>query len=213
MTMAVQPATAQDLARYRAYALNTSVESVIAISGSRPGDVKTRHVRPARIQQLEWSAPYVSVGAQMADPVRTLTFMFYNDALYHITADYDRDRVAGLTVDEMVATISATYGTPVPVPARVAGRQVLPVGTVVLAGWEDGSTSVLLVRRAYSSDLQLMLVWKALAASATRAITEAERLDVVEAPRRDAERRQQDAVEADAAREKARTTNKAAFRP
>ena len=52
MTMAVQPATAQDLARYRAYALNTSVESVIAISGSRPGDVKTRHVRPARIQQL-----------------------------------------------------------------------------------------------------------------------------------------------------------------
>ena len=63
MTMAVQPATAQDLARYRAYALNTSVESVIAISGSRPGDVKTRHVRPARIQprrilddQRCWSA-------------------------------------------------------------------------------------------------------------------------------------------------------------
>ena len=113
----------------------------------------------------------------------------------------------------MVTTISATYGVPVPVPARVAGRQVLPVGTVVLAGWEDGSTSVLLVRRAYTSDLQLMLVWKALAAPATSAITEAERLDVVEAPRRDAERRQHDAVAADAAREKARTTNKAAFRP
>jgi hypothetical protein len=207
------PAAAQDLSHYRDYVLDSSVERVVAISGSRPMDVKTRHERPARIQELEWRAPYVSAGAEMADPVRTLTFVFYNDALYNITADYDRDRIAGLTTAEMVAALAATYGTPVAAPAKVTGRQVLSEDMMILAAWEDPAASVMLVRRTYSSDRQLVLVSKTLAAPATAAIKEAERLDVVEGPRRDAERRKQEEVDADAAREKARTTNKDAFRP
>jgi hypothetical protein len=212
-TIVGMPADAQDLSRYRDYALDSSVERVVVISSSRPTDVKIRHERPARIQELEWRAPYVTAGAQMADPVRTVTFSFYNDALYSITANYDRDRIAGLTTGEMVKALTAVYGTPVSAPAKVTGRQVLSDDMVVVAAWEDPSAAVMLVRRTYSSDRQLVLVSKTLAARATTAIREAERLDVVEAPRRDAERRKQEEVDADAAREKARTTNKDAFRP
>jgi len=42
---------------------------------------------------------------------------------------------------------------------------------------------------------------------------EAARLDAIEAPRRAVEQQKKEAADADAAREKARTTNKAAFRP
>jgi hypothetical protein len=59
-------ASAQDLSRYRSYALESSVESVIAANGARAADVKTLHQRPARIQELEWRAPYVIAGREGA---------------------------------------------------------------------------------------------------------------------------------------------------
>jgi hypothetical protein len=84
---------------------------------------------------------------------------------------------------------------------------------VLLAAWESESASVLLLRGAHSSELRLILVWKALALRANSAISEGARLDEIEAPRREAERRKQDTADADAARSKTRETNKAAFRP
>ena len=55
-----QLGSAQDLSRYRVYVLESSLESVVAVSGARAADTKTLHERPARIQQLEWRAPYAS---------------------------------------------------------------------------------------------------------------------------------------------------------
>ena len=210
-----QVVQAQDLTRYRGYALEGSLDAVIATSGSRIADAKVRSERPARIQELEWRAPYVSTGAEMADPVRTLTFMFYNDALYQITASYDRSRVEGLTAADVVATVSGTYGTPLAGAGRAGARRAIdvPSDMVLLAAWESESASVLLLRGAYSSELQLNVVSKALALRAKSAIREAERLDEIEAPRREAERRKQETVDADAARSKAREMNKAGFRP
>ena len=151
----------------------------------------------------------------MADPVQTLTFKFYNEALYQITANYERARVEGLTTADVVSTLSATYGTPLTGAGRAGtSRSVdLPADMVLLAAWESESASVLLLRGAYSSELQLILVSKALALRAKSAISEGARLDEIEAPRREAERRKQETADADAARNKTREANKAAFRP
>jgi hypothetical protein len=65
----------------------------------------------------------------------------------------------------------------------------------------------------YSPDFQLVLISKALSARARSAIREAIRLDALEAPQRELEKRKQDVAEASATRDKTRATNKAAFRP
>ena len=99
------PASAQDLSRYRAYALESSLASVITASGARLGDAKSLHERPARIQELEWRAPYVGSGSELADPVREITFTFYNDALYQVVVSYDHDRTEGLTNKDIIESL------------------------------------------------------------------------------------------------------------
>ena len=64
------PLGAQELTRYRDYALGSSLASVVAVSGARATDVRTLHERPAMIQELAWRAPYVRTGAALADPKR-----------------------------------------------------------------------------------------------------------------------------------------------
>ena len=61
-------ASAQDLSRYRAYVLESSVESVIAASGARAADARTLHERPAKIQELEWRARTRAPGASWPTP-------------------------------------------------------------------------------------------------------------------------------------------------
>jgi hypothetical protein len=62
-----QLAFAQDVSRYRAYALESSLDSVVAATGARAVDAKTLHERPATIQELEWRAPYVDSRNTLAD--------------------------------------------------------------------------------------------------------------------------------------------------
>ena len=210
-----QPALAQDVSRYRAYALESSLDSVVAASGARRADAKTLHARPALIQQLEWRAPYVDSRNTAADPVREISFTFYNDALYQVIVSYDRDRTEGLTNSDIVESLSAAYGVPTLASARTRMRppeEAFPDSTVV-ARWENAESSLTLIRGSYAPEFQLILVSKSLSARARTAIRDAIRLDAVEAPRREAEQRKKDAGEASAAREKTRMINKAAFRP
>jgi hypothetical protein len=107
-----QLAFAQDMSRYRAYVLESSLDSVVAASGARAADAKTLHERPATIQELEWRAPYVDSRNMLADPVREISFTFYNDALYQVIVHYDRDRTDGLTNSDIVESVSTAYGVP-----------------------------------------------------------------------------------------------------
>ncbi len=84
-----QMAFAQDMSRYRAYVVESSLDSVVAVSGARAVDAKALHERPAAIKELEWRAPYADSRNTQADPVRDITFTFYNDALYQVTVNYD----------------------------------------------------------------------------------------------------------------------------
>ena len=210
-----QLAFAQDMSGYRAYVLESSLDAVVLASGARAADAKTLHERPATIQQLEWHAPYVDARNTPADPVREITFTFYNDALYQVIVNYDRDRTEGLTNSDIVELLSTAYGVPALPSART--RASPPAGafpdSIVLARWENADSLLTLIRGAYTPEFQLILVSKPLSARARTAVREAVRLDAIEAPRREAAQRRKEAGEVSAARDKTRIANKAAFRP
>lgn len=210
-----QAVSAQELSRYRDYALESSIDAVAAASGVRATDARTLHERPAKIQEMQWRGPYVSPGSGNADPVREIAFMFVNDALYQVVVTYNRDRTEGLTDDDIVKSVSASYGAPV--LKKAISRSGLPsatlLDTLVLAQWDNVASSVTLLRDTYSPEFQLILSSKPLSAQARSAIREATRLDALEAPRRELEQRNKEVADAGAARDKARSTNKAAFRP
>lgn len=210
-----QLAFAQDMSRYRDYVLESSLDSIVAASGARAADAKMLHQRPAAIQELEWRAPYVDSRNTQADPVREITFTFYNDALYQVRVNYERARTEGLTNSDIVESLSATYGAPTLASARTRTKppaEAFP-DSIVLARWENAESLLTLVRGSYTPDVQLILVSKSLSARARTAVREAVRLDVIDAPRREAAQRKKEAGEAGAAREKTRIANKAAFRP
>jgi hypothetical protein len=209
-----QTAFAQDMTRYRAYALESSLDTVVATIGA-PADAETLHTRPATIQELKWRAPYVSSTAPLADPVHDITFSFYNGALYQLVVSYDRDRTEGLTAKDVLEAVSTTYGVPAPGSARTGtapSREAFP-DSVVLARWESPESLVTLVKGSYTGGYQLILISKPLSTRARAAIREAVRLDAIEAPRRESEQRKKESIDASTAREKLRLVNKAAFRP
>ena len=208
------PLGAQDLSRYRDYALESSVTSVATISKARESETKTLYERPARIQRLEWRAPYVTSGTEMADPVHDVLFDFFNDQLYQIVVNYDRDRMEGLTTADVLASVSATYGVPA---LKTAAPGALPIDrpadAMIVARWEDAASLVILTRGSYSPQFQLMLISKALNTQARAAVKQARQLDVQEAPQRERDQRKKESADALAASQKARVVNKAAFRP
>jgi hypothetical protein len=209
-----QLAFAQDMSRYRAYVLESSLSAVVLASGARGTDAKTLHERPATIQTLEWRPPYVDSRDTSADPVRGIAFTFYNDALYQVSVAYDRGRTDGLTNSDIIEALSTAYGPPMLASARtrISPVEGFPDSSVV-ARWESPDALLTLLRGSYTPDVQLILVSKSLSARARTAVREAVRLDAIEAPRREAAQRKKEAGDASAARDKARTANKAAFRP
>ena len=216
IVLCAQPSVAQTPFQYRQYALGASVASVVKISNTRDDGTKTLHERPARIQEIEWRAPYVSAGTEMADPVRDVVFTFYNDQLYQVVVTYDRDRMDGLTNDDVIESISATYGTPLLRHAK-GGRNalmpVMPSEMAVLAQWEDPGSVLTLMRDTYSPQYQLVLLSRTLNPLARAAINESRRLDTQEAPQREREQRTKEVADARVASQKARIVNKAAFKP
>jgi hypothetical protein len=212
LVFSAQVGSAQDLSRYRGYVLESSVESVVATSGTRAPDVKTLHQRPAEIREFQWRTPYASSAAALADPVRGIVFTFCDDALYQIVVNYDRDRTNGLKSGEIIESLTALYGAPVLRLARSRPAAALH-GAVVLEQWDSPASSLTLLRDEYTAEFQLVLIAKALSTKARSAIREAGRLDAIDAPRRELEERKKEVADAATARDKIRTTNKAAFRP
>jgi hypothetical protein len=214
--LSVQTLAAETPFRYREYALASSVASVMKISNTREDGVTTLHERPALMQELEWRAPYVSSGTELAEPVRDILFSFLDDQLYEVVVTYDRDRTEGLTNDDVIESLSSTYGVPLlrhsnvgrsAVPGDVAGE------STVVAQWEDATSIVTLTRGTYSPQVRLVLSSKALNPRARAAIKEALRLDTQEAPQRERDQRTKEVADARVATQKARVVNKAAFKP
>jgi hypothetical protein len=208
----------QDLSRYREFQLGASVASVVTLSATPGSEAKTIHQRPALLQSLEWRPSYFMNGstAPRTDPVRLIGFSFYNDQLFRLVVEYDSQRTEGMTDADMVDAITAVYGAvskPTIRNSRVAATTAaLDAGTVV-GQWGDAENSVVLSRALYGSGFRLVVTSRQVAALADTAEAQALRLDEREAPQREMAREKKDAENSRLLQEKARLTNKAAFKP
>jgi hypothetical protein len=201
----------QELSKYRGFSLGTSLADVLRLSGQKSADVKTVHARPALIQVLSWW-PGSSPGASARpDSVEEILFSFSDGELYKISVTYERALTQGLTVQDMVSSISEKYGPPTNVETEVdvalnKGYDTKP-GPVAV--WQDSQYSFELVRASYTDRLGLSIYSKAANAAAELSIAQAVKLDEQERPDREASQKKRDADDLEATREK----NQKSFRP
>jgi hypothetical protein len=210
--------SAQDLGRYREFELGSDVAVVSTVAGTAASDLKVIHQRPALIQELTWRPRY---GARRpvapdTESVEQVVFGFYDDQLFRVTVDYDRQQTKGLIDADMVEAISAIYGAQVK-PSVSTRRQTSSVyddaGTPI-GQWGNADNSVMLYRlSSYATGFRLVVTAELIAALARTAAARALVLDAREAPQREAAREKKEADDRRVAEEKARSTNKATFRP
>jgi hypothetical protein len=210
-----QPLFAQDLSQYRQFRLGGTLGSIAAAGGVAPAEAKLIHQRPAVIQELRWRPPSDLRLAERADPVREVVFTFYNDALFKIAVDYDRQRTEGLTDADLIDALSAAYGSPVltGTDRRAPAVPFRPDADTVVARWADADSSLMLLRGSYPTSLRLVVASGRLDTLARTAATDALRQDEREAPQRELDRRGKEVDGRRVAAEKARTANKPAFKP
>lgn len=202
-------------AHYRDFQLGGSLASVSAITGAPASDVKTIHTRPASLQSLEWRRPYAGSSGTAVDPVQQIAFSFYNDQLFRLVVDYDRNRTEGMTDGDMIEAITGMYGSTVKAPLKATSPSASideESGTRV-AGWGDGEYTAVLYRSSYASGFRMIVTSVRLSALARTAAGEAVRLDERDAPQRERDRQKKQADDDRAAKAKARAANKAGFTP
>jgi hypothetical protein len=215
LVLASSVAQGQTAAKYRDFQLGGDLSSVAGLTGVAASAAKTLHARPAILQELQWRRPYALSSETAVDPVQQIAFSFYNDQLFRLVVDYDRERTQGMTDGDMIDAISAMYGAPVKAGSSTAGSLSAieeDSGTRV-ARWGNADYGATLYRSAYASGFRLIVTSVPLTALARQAEVQAQRLDEREAPQRERARAQKEAEDARAAGDKARDVNKPAFRP
>jgi hypothetical protein len=204
---------AKDLSKYRNFQLGTDLPTLAKQVGASPSQAKAIQRRPALMQELEWRPQPLGSSSQ-TESAQEVVFSFYDGELFRIVISYDRYEIEGMTADDLIEALSATYGIaekPIP-PANVVKGQYVDQEEIV-ARWQDSQYCFDLIRSSYGPNFRLVGVLKRLQAPAQAAITEAKRLDDQEAPQRDAARIADERETERAKLEKSRLVNKAKFRP
>jgi hypothetical protein len=202
---------AQDFSKYRGFSLGSSLATVLKQTERKPVDVKLIHARPTLVQELNWWPPAVPGASYHADSVEQMLFSFCNGELYKISVTYDTTSTQGLTLDDMVNSISAKYG-----PATIPPPRVEPAlyagfndSDKTVATWEDSQHFFKLIRSAFTDHFGLIIFSKLVNAQAELAIADAVTLEKQEKPQRDADLKKKEADDLEAERLK----NQKAFRP
>jgi hypothetical protein len=199
-----------ELSTYRAFQFGMSLSTVARRCGISP-EPRIVDQRPELIQELMWLPPAI---AEEGDSAQKILFTFYNDQLSRVVVSYDRNRTEGLTAEDLVEAISATYG-PAAIPS-VGMTAVIPgrnADDKILAHWEDSQYSITLFRSKYLSTFGLVLLSKRLDDLTRVAHAEAILLDEREAPARESARQQRRTDEDRLREATVRRVNKAAFKP
>jgi hypothetical protein len=202
---------AQDLSKYRHFTLGMSLTTMLERTDQKMAEVKVIHGRPALIQELTWWPSNIPGTSYRSDTVEQILFSFYNGQLYKISVTYDRTSTEGLTVEDVVKSISAKYGpaTNVVLEINATKNDRYDVRQKPVASWEDAQYSFNLVRSSFSDDLGLIIYSKRVNAEAELAIVEAVKLEEQEGPQREAERVKKQMDDLEVARQK----NQKTFRP
>ena len=203
-----------DLANYRGFHLGMSLSEAASQAGMNSSEGILVHKRPAVIQTLDWRprSPIQANPAQ-TDPVEDGLLSFYNGELFRIVVTYDRNKVEGMTAEDLVEAISRTYGTATRPTAEIEYHSNYGEIAEVIARWEDAEYSYNLVQTGNRSSFAIVLYSKRVDALAREATIEAVRLEALEAPQREIEKQKRHDDEERLTLEKARSANKPKFRP
>ncbi len=204
--------SAADLSSYRGLKLGMSLAAASKIAGSRPADARIVQKRPVMIQEMNWELRSAQPSSK-PDPVKDGLLSFYNGELFRIIVTYDRYKIEGMSADDMIQAISATYGPATKPTAEIAYHSNYAEVAPVLARWEDAEYSYDLVRTGDRSSFALILYSKKLETLAMASIVEAARLDADEAPQRELDKQKKRDDDDRLALDKARAVNKPNFRP
>lgn len=200
----------QDLARYRGFALGSSVAEVLKQIDQKPEDVNLPQAGSTLIQEVTWWPPNVPGHSFRMDSVEQIHFSFYNGQLYKLSVIYAQTSTEGLTSVDMENSIAAKYGPATSVaPADSATKDLYDAKERVVATWEDADHSFNLVRSSFTDRFGLVIYAKKMNAAAELAIAETAKLEREEGPQREASRLKKQSDDLEQAREK----NQRSFRP
>jgi hypothetical protein len=208
----------QERPHYRDFVLGSGLSTVSAQVKAAASDATVVHTRPALIQRLLWRQPYFIAGSNetQTDPVEQIAFSFYNDQLYRLVIDYDRQRTKGMTDADMVRALSEAYGPAMKPKAKAtqaaASRSDVDTG-MSISRWGTDDYSVVLFRASFGEGFQVVVTSTALDALARTADAQAVRQDQREAPERAIAQQKKAAEDARLSLEATRATNNAAFKP
>jgi len=200
---------AQDLSKYRQFSLGASLAGVSEQIDQHPQDAAMVQQSPAKIEQLVWW-PVPLNFLNRPEPVQKVIFSFYNHTLYKIVVSYDSDATAGLTVADMIAGISASYGPVTKATAEVDSHTDAAYRVAeAIARWDDAQYSITLSRESFLDVFQLVMLTKSLNAQAEASVIEAAEQERADAPQKEIARSKKAAAD----QEELRESNLKAFRP
>ena len=202
---------AQDLSKYRSFSFGMSPADVLKQTDMKIADVKILHSQPSLIQELTWWLPMLPGNSYQADSVREILFTFCNGKLYSMLATYDRSAIEGLTTEDLVNSIAATYGPPIKPATEIGAAKPALSGPdeKVVAHWEDAQYSLTLSRSYLANGFALVMYSVQGDAAAKVAIAQAMEMEAQQGPQRAAELQKKQDDELAVARQK----NLQSFRP
>jgi hypothetical protein len=203
---------AAELSAYRDFQFGMDLPAAARQLGMEVSAATVVHRRPAMIQELAWQPSSVNASDRTSS-IKYGQLGFYRNELYRIVVTYDRDRVEGMTPDDMIAAISTTYGKATKLKVDIAYHSNYGEVAPVLARWENPEYSYNLVRSGYGDSFALVMYSKRLDTLAATAIAESMRLDLKEEPQRAKEAARKQLQEETSALDKARSANALNFRP
>jgi hypothetical protein len=203
---------AADFSDYRGLRFGMDIAAATKAAGTTLSEVTIVHRRPALIQEIAWQprSPVLADPAK-AEPVKEELLCFFDGELFRIVVTFDRYRIEGMTADDIIDSISATYGPATRPIAQVAYHSIYGEAAAVVARWEDNQYSYDLVRTGDRASFAMVLYSKRVDGLAQAAIAEAVRLDANEAPQRELEKQKKREEAEQLVLDKARSVNKPNF--
>jgi hypothetical protein len=213
--IAISSTSAQSaLSRYRGVTLGDPVQVVVDQLKVTSSDVKVVHERPTLIQRITWRPRRLVSGTVVEpDALSEMVLTFHIGRLAGITAIYDFDRTKGLTNADLHEAFTNTYGRSILIPTPTRTTTASRAETETIGRWDDGETLVLLWREPSTNRINLTVASIATDRSLQEAIADGLRLEASEAPARELARRAAEDAAIRARDEKARSDNKATFKP
>ena len=213
--IAVSSTSAQPvLSHYRGVTLGDPVQVVVDQLKVTSSDVKVVHERPTLIQRITWRPRRLVSGTVVEpDPLSEMVLTFHLGRLAGITATYDLGRTKGLTNADLLEAFTNSYGTSILVPTPTRTTVASRAEPEIIGRWDDGETLVLLGREPSTDRITLTVTSIATERAMQEAIADGLRLEASEAPARDLARRASEEAALRARDEKARSDNKATFKP